>query len=377
MAKKGPVAKPTGKSRSKPKSKRVAQKVSAATANKPLNRSLGVARETKQDEFYTQRPDIEKELKHYAAPPRNHFKGKTVLCNCDDPKVSNFFHYFFHKFHTLKLKKLITTCYKNVDPDIFSKHDGKRGLRLIYNGELTPGGRVPAFSKLDRLPLEGDGDFRSEECIELLKQADIVVTNPPFSLFREYVGQLVEYKKKFIIIGNMHAIKYKGFFELIQQDNVWLGNTHPVAFVVPDHYEMREVRSWRDENGTNWRSMGNACWFTNLDIAKRHEELVLYKCYSRKANPKYANYDAIEVSKYADVPNDFDGAMGVPLSFLDHYNPDQFEILGTNRTIGVTAMNSIAKKGTYTVGGPCFYLPNGDGTYRRTYERLVIKNKRL
>lgn len=377
MAKKGPVAKPTGKSRSKPKSKRVAQKVSAAPANKPLNRSLGVARETKQDEFYTQRPDIEKELKHYAAPPRNHFKGKTVLCNCDDPKVSNFFHYFSHKFHTLKLKKLITTCYKNVDPDIFSKHDGKRGLRLIYNGELTPGGRVPAFSKLDRLPLEGDGDFRSEECIELLKQADIVVTNPPFSLFREYVGQLVEYKKKFIIIGNMHAIKYKGFFELIQQDNVWLGNTHPVAFVVPDHYEMREVRSWRDENGTNWRSMGNACWFTNLDIAKRHEELVLYKCYSRKANPKYANYDAIEVSKYADVPNDFDGAMGVPLSFLDHYNPDQFEILGTNRTIGVTAMNSIAKKGTYTVGGPCFYLPNGDGTYRRTYERLVIKNKRL
>jgi len=189
MAKKGPVAKPTGKSRSKPKSKRVAQKVSAAPANKPLNRSLHAAKATKQDEFYTQRPDIEKELKHYAAPPRNHFKGKTVLCNCDDPKVSNFFHYFSHKFHTLKLKKLITTCYKNVDPDIFSKHDGKRGLRLIYNGETTPGGRVPALSKLDTLPLEDEGDFRSPECIELLKEADIVVTNPPFSLFREYVGQ--------------------------------------------------------------------------------------------------------------------------------------------------------------------------------------------
>lgn len=343
-----------------------------APAPKPLNRSLHAAKATKQDEFYTQLPDIEKELKHYT----KHFEGKAVLCNCDDPKVSNFFRYFANKFHDLKLKRLITTCYRNANPDLFSQNESGRGMRLIYSGELTPGGRVPGYTKLDKKELDGDGDFRSKECIELLEEADIVVTNPPFSLFREYVGQLVEHKKKFVIIGNMHAIKYKGFFELIQQDKVWLGNTHPVAFVVPDHYEMREVRSWRDESGTNWRSLGNACWFTNLDIAKRHEALVLYKGYAHATNPKYANYDAIEVGKYTDIPNDYDGEMGVPLSFLDHYNPDQFEILGTNRTVGITPMSSIAKKGTYTVGGPCFYLAKGDGTYRRMYERLVIKRKK-
>jgi len=344
----------------------------SSAVQKPLNRSLHAAKATKQDEFYTQLPDIEKELKHYT----KHFKGKTVLCNCDDPTVSNFFRFFSLNFEKLKLKKLITTCYKNSDADLFSTHEGKRGAYLVYEGDRN-GNRIPDPEEIGIQQFTGDGDFRSRECIALLKEADIVVTNPPFSLFREYVEQLVEHKKKFIIIGNMHAIKYKGFFELIQQNKVWLGNTHPVAFVVPDHYEMREVRSWRDESGTNWRSMGNACWFTNLDIAKRHEELVLYKGYSRQANPKYANYDAIEVSKYTDIPNDYEGAMGVPLSVLDHYNPEQFEILGTNRTVGVAPMSSIAKKGTYTVGGPCFYMANGDGTYRRMYERLVIKNKRL
>lgn len=361
---------PPKRARTKPAGS--AKAAHALQAAKPLNRSLHAARATKQDEFYTQLPDIEKELKHYT----KHFEGKTVLCNCDDPKVSNFFRYFSNKFHDLKLKRLITTCYRNADPDLFSQNVDGRGLRLIYNGEQTPGGRVPGFSKLDKQMLAGDGDFRSEECVALLKEADIVVTNPPFSLFREYVAQLVEHKKEFVIIGNMHAIKYKGFFELIQRDKVWLGTTHPVAFVVPDHYEMREVRSWRDESGTNWRSLGNACWFTNLDIAKRHEELVLYKGYSDSANPKYANYDAIEVGKYTDIPTDYDGAMGVPLSFLDHYNPNQFEIVGTNRTVGVTPMAEIAKKGTFTVGGPCFYLANGDGTYRRTYERLVIRRKK-
>jgi len=298
------------------------------------------------------------------------------LCNCDDPKVSNFFHYFSHKFHTLKLKQLITTCYKNVDPDLFSKHKGKHGLRLIYNGEQTPGGRVPALSKLDTLPLEEDGDFRSEECIALLNQADIVVTNPPFSLFREYVEQLVKYKKKFLVIANQNAITYKEIFRFIKANKVWLGYTHPVAFIVPDHYEMRKVRSWRDENGTNWRSFGNACWFTNLDIAKRHEDLILYKSYSRKDYPKYANYDAIEVSKYLDIPVDYDGPMGVPVTFLEHHNPKQFEILGSSRTLG-KPMSEIAEKGTYVQGGPRFYLPNGDGTYQRKYDRLVIKSKRL
>ena len=327
--------------------------------SKSLNRSLNAAKAAKQDEFYTQLPDIEKELKHYG----KHFKGKTVLCNCDDPKVSNFFHYFSHKFHTLKLKKLITTCYKNADPDIFSKHEGKRGLRLIYNGEQTPGGRVPAFSKLDRLPLEGDGDFRSDECLELLKRADIVVTNPPFSLFREYFAQLIEHKKKFIIIGTMPAITYKGIFELLRDNKVWLGYSHPVAFKVPDHYEMRKVRSWRDEKGNNWRSLGNACWFTNLDIAKRHEDLPLYTTYEAKVFPKYDNFDAIEVPRYKDIPTDYDGLMGVPVTFLDRYNPDQFEIIGSNRGVGQDP------KGVYGRGSHL----NG----KETFKRIFIRNKKL
>jgi hypothetical protein len=342
------------------------------TASKPLNRSLEAAKASKQDEFYTQLSDIEKELKHYT----DHFKGKTVLCNCDDPLVSNFFHYFSHKFHTLKLKKLITTCYRNRDPHLFSKHDSKLGTKLVYEGEKNRNNRTPTAEQIGIHTLEGDGDFRSDECIELLGQADIVVTNPPFSLFREYVQQLIEHNKNFVIIGNQNAISYKEIFSLIQRDKIWLGYTHPVAFVVPDHYEMREVRSWRDENGTNWRSLGNACWFTNLDIAKRHEDLVLYKNYSRKEYPKYKNYDAIEVSKYLDIPCDYDGPMGVPVTFLDHYNPQQFEILGSSRTLG-RPMREVAKKGTFLQGGPRFYLANGDGTYRRMYDRLVIKNKCL
>ncbi len=296
------------------------------TKGKSLNRSLQAARATKQDEFYTQLPDIEKELKHYT----QHFKGKTVLCNCDDPKVSNFFHYFSRKFNDLKLKKLITTCYKNRDPDLFSKHDSKLGVYLVYEGERTPGGRVPTANRIGIHPLEGDGDFRSEECIALLKQADIVVTNPPFSLFREYVTQLVEMKKKFLVIANQNAITYKEIFRLIKDNEIWLGYTHPVAFIVPDHYEMREVRSWRDENGTNWRSLGNACWFTNLDIQKRHEELPLYTTYDPKTFPHYDNYKAIEVSRYKQIPRDYDGVMGVPVTFLEHHNPAQFEIVGSD-----------------------------------------------
>ena len=340
-------------------------------SSKPLNRSLHAAKTTKQDEFYTQLSDIEKELRHYA----KYFKGKSVLCNCDDPTVSNFFHYFSHNFEKLKLKKQITTCYKNRDADLFSTHIAESGLYLEYNGDKS-GARVPAPEEIGIHQLRGDGDFRSEECLTLLRQADIVVTNPPFSLFREYVDQLVKHHKKFLIIGNQNAISYREIFDLIKGDRMWLGYTHPVAFVVPDHYEMREVRSWRDENGTNWRSLGNACWFTNLDIAKRHEDLVLYRTYSPTKYPNYTNYDAIEVSKYTDIPSDYAGAMGVPVTFLDHYNPDQFEILGSSRTLA-TPMSEIADKGTFQQGGPRFYLPDGDGGYRRMYDRLVIRNKRL
>lgn len=341
------------------------------TKHKPLNRSLHAAKATKQDEFYTQLSDIEKELRYYT----KHFKSKTVFSNCDDPKVSNFFHYFSHSFEKLQLKKLITTCYKNCDADLFSTHKAERGIYLEYDGDKNDN-RVPDPDEIGIHKLKGDGDFRSEECIKLLKQADIVVTNPPFSLFREYVEQLVEYKKKFLIIGNQNAISYKEIFDLIKGDKIWLGYGHPVAFIVPDHYEMREVRSWRDESGRNWRSFGNACWFTNLDIAKRHEELVLYKHYARNEYPKYKNYDAIEVSRYTDIPADYDGAMGVPVTFLDHYNPNQFEILGSSRTLA-RPMSEVARKGTFQQGGPRFYLSNGDGVYRRMYDRLVIKNKQL
>lgn len=339
--------------------------------SKPLNSSMQAAKASKQDEFYTQLSDIEKELRHYT----RHFKEKNVLCNCDDPQISNFFHYFSYNFEKLGLKNLITTCYRNCDADLFSANKSESGIYLEYKGDKN-GDRVPQPEEIGVHKLKGDGDFRSAECLKLLEKADIVVTNPPFSLFREYVDQLVKAKKKFLIIGNQNAISYKEIFDLIQSNKIWLGYTHPVAFRVPDHYEMREVRSWRDESGTNWRSLGNACWFTNLDIAKRHEDLVLYKNYSPAAYPSYANCDAIEVSRYADIPCDYAGAMGVPVTFLEHYNPDQFEILGASRTLS-TPMSEIAAKGTYQPGGPRFYLPDGKDGYRRMYDRLVVRNKRL
>lgn len=306
---------------------------------KPLNRNLHAARATKQDEFYTQLSDIEKELRHYT----RHFKNKTVLCNCDDPTVSNFFHYFSHNFEKLRLKKLITTCYKNTDANLFSKHTAERGIYLEYDGDKNDN-RVPDADEIGIHKLKGDGDFRSEECVELLKQADVVVTNPPFSLFREYVEQLDNSGKKFLIIGNMNAISYKEIFSLFKANRIWLGYTHPVAFVVPDEYEMRSVRSWRDEAGTNWRSLGNACWFTNLDIEKRHEELITVKCYDPKEHSCYDNYNAIEVSRYKDIPNDYEGVMGVPVTFLDYYNPDQFEIVGSDYEVKMGLLPELVKR---------------------------------
>lgn len=329
---------------------------SFSKTSKSLNRSLHAAKASKQDEFYTQLSDIEKELVHY----KKHFRNKTVLCNCDDPRVSNFFKYFLNNFEALKLKKLITTCYKNSQPDLFSKHDSESGIYFEYLGDAE-NKRHPDPVKIKPRALKGDGDFRSEECIDLLKQADIVVTNPPFSLFREYVQQLVKYKKKFLIIANHNAITYKEIFQLIKENKIWLGYMHPVAFMVPDHYEMRAVRSWRDENGTNWRSQGNACWFTNLDIAKRHEDVVLYKTYSRKEYPKYDNYNAIEVSKFADIPSNYKGAMGVPITFLEHHNPEQFEIIGIDRPLVYALTGKVSR----------FRIKS-----KEIYARVVIKNKR-
>lgn len=322
---------------------------------KSLNKNLHQAKNAKKDEFYTQLADIENELKHY----KDHFRGKTVFCNCDDPRVSNFFHYFSHRFESLGLKKLITTCYKNQNMDLFSTHENEKAVMLEYNGDKN-GDKPPNAEEIGIIELQGDGDFRSAESIELLKQADIVVTNPPFSLFREYVAQLMEYDKKFLIVGTQNSITTKEIFSLLKENKIWLGHkAGDMSFIVPDEYEMRDTRSWRDEKGNNWRSLGNTCWFTNLDHSKRHEELDLFKHYTPQEYPKYDNYDAINVNRVAEIPQDYKGVMGVPITFLDKYNPKQFELIGIDR---------------YVEDNPNFgkrFTING----KEIYARILIKNK--
>lgn len=310
------------------------------------NTNLHRANKSKEDEFYTQLEDIENELKHY----RKDFKDKVILCNCDDPYESNFFKYFAMNFNTFGLKKLIATCYAaspisykqlsmfditdTQQPESSNKHPYKIEITEVadYNKDgavdLSDVEYLLKSTKNTLTLLDGDGDFRSEECIELLKQTDIVVTNPPFSLFREYVSQLIEYGKGFIIIGNQNAITYKEIFNLIQQNKLWMGYyAGDMAFTVPDYYEERETRFWIDEHGQKWRSLGNICWFTNLDTSKRHQNLLLYKTYTPEEYPKYDNYDAINVDKVSDIPCDYSGVIGVPITFLDKYNPKQFEIV--------------------------------------------------
>lgn len=289
-----------------------------------------------------------------------------VFCNCDDPRVSNFFHYFSYNFEQLGLKKLITTCYKNQNVDLFSQNNSEKAIYLEYTGDKNKD-NVPNPEEIGIKHLKSDGDFRSKECIELLKQSDIVVTNPPFSLFREYVAQLMEYKKKFLIIGNLNALTYREIFTLIKGNKIWPGYMHPEKFIVPDYYEAREYRSWRDENGKNWRSLGNACWFTNLDVEKRHEDLILYKKFNSNEYPKYDNYDAINVDKVNDIPVDYNGVIGVPITFLEKYNPKQFELLGIMNTGEIN--KGIRHEGT-PHGRP---LVNGV----EKYLRILIKNKNL
>ena len=263
------------------------------------NSNLRKAAKIKADEFYTHLPDIEKELRHY----KHHFKNKVVYCNCDDPRVSNFFNYFSLNFETLGLKKLITTCYKNQDWNLFSQNTSEQAVYLEYEGDKN-GNKVPDPEEIGIHPLKGDGDFRSEESIELLKQADIVVTNPPFSLFREYVDQLITFKKKFLIVGHQNAITYREIFKLLKENKIWLGNfSGDMSFKVPDHYPEKSTRFWVDDSGQKWRSMGNTCWFTNLHIKKREEELILYKKYTKKEYPFYDNYNAINVDKVAEIMN--------------------------------------------------------------------------
>ena len=349
-------------------------------AKQSANTNLHKAKTGKNDEFYTQLTDIEKELKHY----KEHFKDKIVYCNCDDPRVSNFFHYFSYKFESLGLKKLIATCYKNQNMDLFSDNKSEQAIYLEYNGDKN-GDNIPNPDEIDIKPLIGDGDFRSLECIELLKQADIVVTNPPFSLFRDYVAQLVEYDKKFIIVGHQNALTYKEIFKLIKDNKLWLGYgfNGGAAHFINKHYEDYATAGNHKEGMIR---VSGVTWFTNLEIKKRHEDLILYRNFNEADYPKYDNYDAINVDKTKDIPLDYAGAMGVPITFMDKYNPEQFEILGLGISnlgleIGVQPYKKehkkyrkeIQKRGA--VDGDLYMMINGEVTV--PYARILIKNKRL
>ncbi len=278
------------------------------------NVNLHGAKSAKKDEFYTQLRDIENELRHY----KDYFKDKVVYCNCDDPRVSNFFKFFSKQFEFYGLKKLITTCYQNQQPDLFSKHDSEKAIYLEYHGDQDGNSR-PDPHEIDVKPLEGDGDFRSAKCIELLKEADIVVTNPPFSLFREYVAQLMRCNKKFLIIGPLNAITYKDIFPLIQRNQIWQGMNSVKTFEVPQDNGKSEF----DEDSGKWiQKMGNVGWYTNLEHKKRNEELILYRKYSPEEYPHYDNYDAIEVSKTKDIPKNWGGGgNGCSYQFFGQVQP--------------------------------------------------------
>ena len=349
-------------------------------AKKSQNTNLTLAKNNKKDEFYTQLSDIEKELKHY----RKHIKDKVVLCNCDDPRVSNFFHFFSYNFEKLGLKKLIATCYKSQDSDLFSQNNSERAIYLEYTGDKN-GNNVPDAEEIGIKHLQGDGDFRSKECIELLKQADIVVTNPPFSLFREYVSQLVEYDKKFVIIGHQNAITYKEIFKLIKENKIWLGFgfTGGAGHFINTQYENYATATDKKEGMIR---VSGVHWFTNLDINKRHEDLILYKNYTPEEYPKYENFDAINVNITKDIPVDYSGAMGVPITFLDKYNPEQFEIIGlgisnSGLEVGVQPYKpehkkyrkEIQKRGA--VDGDLYMMKNG--IVEVPYARILIRNKKI
>lgn len=304
------------------------------------NKNLNAAKSAKMDEFYTQITDIEKELLHY----KEHFKGKVVFCNCDDPEESNFWRYFESNFDELGLKKLIATHFEREKPS--------------YKLEISNG--TGGEHTVVKTPLIQNGDFRSPECIEILKESDIVVTNPPFSLFREYVAQLMEYKKKFLILGNMNAITYKEIFPLIKDNKIWLGCLHKsIEFKVPKYYSPSVYRV--DEDGNKY-TMQNVRWFTNLDYKERHEDLILYKKYNEIEYLKYDNYDAINVDKINEIPINYHKEMGVPISFIDKYNPEQFEIVGNLGSYGVDGYSLCS----------AIYINN-----KKMFKRILIKNKKV
>ena len=332
------------------------------------NDNLHKAKRAKADEFYTQLSDIEKECSHY----KEHFKGKTILCNCDDPRVSNFFFYFSQNFEHLGLKKLIATCYKSQDINLFSEGNTEKAVYIVYEGDKN-GNKKVDDNELDVKELQGDGDFRSKECIELLKEADIVVTNPPFSLFREYVAQLIEYEKKFLIIGNKNAITYKEIFKLIKENKMWIGSmpmSNDLLFRLPKEASEELVNTKKQGSAyriVNGEILGrsSSIWFTNLDHKKRHERLILYETYTPEKYPKYSNYNVIEVSKTAEIPMDYDGVMGVPISFMDKYNPEQFEIIGMAEDNGKGLSGEAAEWDG--VNPHC--IINGKAMYKRIFIR--------
>lgn len=357
------------------------------------NERFDNAKKNKNDEFYTRLEDIEKELEHY----KEFFKGKTIFCNCDDPRVSNFFKYFALNFNNFGIKKIISTCYKNQDVDLFTQNECEKAVYIEYTGNPNDPTSTD-FSTIEVKELKGDGDFRSQECIELLKQSDIVVTNPPFSLFREYVAQLIKYDKKFIIVGHQNAISYKEIFSLIKDNKLWLGYGFKggAAHFINTHYE--DYASAGNHKEGMIRVSG-VVWFTNLDIKKRHEEIVMYKTYSPEEFPKYENYDGINVDKSTDIPMDYSGVIGVPITFLDKYSPDQFEIIGlgivgscefTNeRKMEILDKNGIPT-GKYTVNAkgtlyrkhlasdkkPAAFKDCKTGElYQSIYARILIKRK--
>ena len=353
-------------------------------ATKSLNKNLHSARTAKTDEFYTQLVDIEKELKNY----KEQFRGKVVYCNCDDPFESNFFKYFASNFNALGLKKLIATSYSGSpivggQLPLFEMAGSKGKQPLKFEIKEVPDTDKDGAINLDDVkyllkhdkntstPLKGSGDFRSEECIKLLKEADIVVTNPPFSLFREYVAQLMENKKKFLILGDQNAITYKETFGYVKDNKLWVGydNGGTKWFQVPMDYDISTESRKKIVNGVKYFSMGRILWFTNLDTTKRHEELTLYKKYSPKEYSKFDYYNAINVNRYIDIPMDYNGAMGVPITFIDKYNPAQFEIISSN---DIRLNDNVP----YKEHG---LIKDKDGAIngKPTYVRIVIKNKKV
>lgn len=352
------------------------------------NKNLNAAKTAKKDEFYTQLTDIERELQHYW----QHFRGKTVLCNCDDPYESNFFKYFALRFNQLGLKKLICTCYDGSpvmgsELSLFALDAEGEEKKVAYKVEITEVSDVNGDGAVDLADVEylikndknvlsilrGNGDFRSRECIELLKEADIVVTNPPFSLFREYVAQLMEYEKKFLIIGSLNAINYREIFPYIKKNEIWLGiNNGAKAYNKPD--------------GTI-QKMGNTGWFTNLPHKIRNEEIDLVCRYSSEVYARYDNYDAIEVSKVTDIPYDYVGVMGVPMTFLDKYCPNQFEIIWRSHDIEWAEKECTFfcpppkekiekyKKADRTWRIQIPYITDSVGNAHMTYQRIFIRNK--